>query len=192
MNENKFKKEFKEKDVNRIRNLVTKKFGDKTQISTGYTKNKVDYKEGDVWEENGKKWTIKNGLKQTYTKMDSLKQSLLYPILCPNCNNHMKTKQDKEMFNAYHTCLGCVLELETKLKLEGKFDTYLKAIKIKNMLAFTDDYKASMLDFIENDGMSFITEQGDVEIWNGKLDKEQALINIEKFITNIKDSIKTH
>ena len=38
----------------------------------------------------------------------------------------MKIRQDKEMFNAYRTCLSCVLELEAKLRLEGTFDDYLK------------------------------------------------------------------
>ena len=41
-----------------------------TQI--GYTKEYVEHKEGDVWEENGKQWTIKNGIKQTVTKLDAV------------------------------------------------------------------------------------------------------------------------
>ena len=32
---NVLKKEFQQKDVNRIRNIVNKKYGDKTQISVG-------------------------------------------------------------------------------------------------------------------------------------------------------------
>jgi hypothetical protein len=47
-----------------------------------------------------------------------------------------------------------------------------------------------MLEFIENDGMSFVTEHGDIEKWDAKLDKEQALKNIETFIQNIKDSVE--
>jgi hypothetical protein len=191
MKDNVLKKEFQEKDVNRIRNIVNKKYGDKTQLSVGYQTKKQDHKEGDVWEENDKQWTIKNGIKQTYTKLDSLKKELLYPLLCPKCNRPMKTRYDKEMFNSYRTCFTCVIELETKLRASGKYDEYIKALRIKNILSFADDYKAAMMEFIENDGMSFITEQGDIEKWDSKLNKEQAIKNIEDTIQALKDSVES-
>ena len=46
--------------------LVTKKYGDKTTQSVGYTKVQEFHNEGDIWEEDGRKWTIKNGVKQKY------------------------------------------------------------------------------------------------------------------------------
>ena len=53
------KKEFQQKDVNRMRNLISGKVTDKTAIQSGYEKHQETHKEGDVWEEDGKKWTIK-------------------------------------------------------------------------------------------------------------------------------------
>ena len=38
MSENVLKKEFKEKDVQRLRNLVQGKYGEKSTVGTGYTK----------------------------------------------------------------------------------------------------------------------------------------------------------
>ena len=52
------KKQFQEKDVQRLRNLMTGKYGEKTIQSAGYRKVEVDRKEGDIWEEDGRKWTI--------------------------------------------------------------------------------------------------------------------------------------
>ena len=187
--DNVLKKEFQSKDVNRIRNIVNKKFGDKTQVSVGYTTKTEDHKEGDIWEENGKQWTIKDGIKQTFTKLDALKKELLYPLLCPKCESPMKTRQDKEMFNAYRTCFTCVITLETKLRAEGKFNDYMKAINAKNLISFADDYKSAMVDMIENDGLGFVTEYGDIEKWEGNLDREKALENIESFIKGLKESI---
>ena len=63
-------KEFKEKDVERLRNIIKGKHGDKTSIGIGYTKNEEFHKEGDIWEEDGRKWTIKDGVKQKLTKLD--------------------------------------------------------------------------------------------------------------------------
>ena len=50
--ENNLKKEFSKRDVQRMRNIITGKTGDKTQIQTGYEVGKDDHKEGDVWIEN--------------------------------------------------------------------------------------------------------------------------------------------
>ena len=68
------KKEFKRKDVERMRNLIKGKANDSTELQVGYTPKKEDYKEGDIWEEGGKKWTIKDGIKQTYTKLDKIRK----------------------------------------------------------------------------------------------------------------------
>ena len=59
MKENLLKKEFKYKDVQRARNLIKKDYHAKTVESVGYQKAFKDRKEGDVWEEDGKTWTIK-------------------------------------------------------------------------------------------------------------------------------------
>jgi RNase H-fold protein (predicted Holliday junction resolvase) len=40
MADNVLKKEFKEKDVQRLRNLMTGKYGEKNTVVTGYTKQK--------------------------------------------------------------------------------------------------------------------------------------------------------
>ena len=62
------KKEFKRKDVNRLRNLITGKTGESTSTQIGYNKKNEDYKEGDIWTEN-KKWTlIKEFMNYHYTK----------------------------------------------------------------------------------------------------------------------------
>ena len=70
------KKEFKRKDVDRARNLLTGKSGASSETQVGYKKKRVDYKEGDVWVENKKTWTIKDGIKQTISKMDAIKKEI--------------------------------------------------------------------------------------------------------------------
>ena len=58
-------KEFQKKDVSRLRNLIQGKTGASTGTQIGYTKKEIEYKEGDIWKERKKTWTIKNGIKQT-------------------------------------------------------------------------------------------------------------------------------
>ena len=71
------KKEFKRKDVERMRNLIKGDTGKSAELQVGYTTKMEDHKEGDIWEEGGKQWTIKDGIKQTATKLDRVKKKLL-------------------------------------------------------------------------------------------------------------------
>ena len=127
MSDNVLKKEFQQKDVQRLRNLMTGKYGEKTIVGTGYTKQQEFHDEGDVWEENEKTWTIKNGIKQTVTKLDSIKNEYRTPLLCPSCNARMQGRVDKKMYSIHGKCSTCVAKMESKLKLEGKYQDYVKA-----------------------------------------------------------------
>ena len=96
-NESLLKKEFKESDIQRVRNIVNKDFTKKTKIQSGYQKNKSRYQEGEIWEEGGKTWTIKNGIKQNITKLDKFKKVSRMPLRCPKCNGSMKHHLAKKM-----------------------------------------------------------------------------------------------
>ena len=72
MEESKLQREFKERDVQRMRNIIKKDYNAKTTTQIGYTKSNIEHKEGDVWEEGSKQWTLKNGVKQTITRSFSL------------------------------------------------------------------------------------------------------------------------
>ncbi len=67
-NDSVLKKEFQQRDIERMRNLMTGKHGDKTVVGIGYTKKEEFHKEGDVWEEDGRKWTIKNDFPNRFSK----------------------------------------------------------------------------------------------------------------------------
>ena len=64
------KKEFQKRDVERLRNLVKGKYGNKSTVGVGYTKKEEFHKEGDVWEDDGRQWTTKDGIKQNISKLD--------------------------------------------------------------------------------------------------------------------------
>ena len=80
MSDNVLKKDFQQRDVQRLRNLVQGKYGDKVGEGVGYTKAEEFHKEGDIWEVDGREWTIKNGIKQNITKLDSAKKSHVMPL----------------------------------------------------------------------------------------------------------------
>jgi len=189
-NETRLQKDFKSRDVQRMRNLITKKFGDKTVTQLGYTKQTIEHKEGDVWEENGKNWTIKNGLKQTVTRFDEIKKSLTLPITCPKCSKHMGNNiYNKKMWPIHGMCFDCVITMETELKREGKFEEYQRNITKSSTRTLIKEMESLLLEVMLDDGKeSFITEAGDIEEWRGGVvDKTKIAENIQEYIKKLKD-----
>lgn len=126
------------------------------------------HKEGDVWEEGGKTWTIKNGIKKTLGKMDSFRKELIMPIACPHCQRPMKTEVQKPFWNIYKMCLDCVVDAEHVIRTEGRWEEYEKAKITANATSFYKDLEQFVQDFIkEKPNKSFVTEDGIVENWVG-------------------------
>jgi len=168
MKENVLKKQFAEKDVQRLRNLVQGKYADKSQISVGFTKetNQV-HNEGDVWEADGRTWTIKDGIKQNVTKLDKAKEAIVLPLFCPNCKKMMKPKLDKKWFQLYKHCFDCQINFEQALRLSGQWETYLKEVNNQGIDGLIQDFEIWMDEEIKNkDNDSYITEAGDIEKWS--------------------------
>lgn len=183
--ENNLKKEFSKRDVTRMRNIITGKTGDRTQIQAGWETGKGDYKEGDVWTEDGKKWTIKNGIKQTITKLDAIKNLVLMPLTCPSCGGVMKaTEIEKKMWSIHKTCFDCVIEKEASIKREGKWEEYESTIMNANKNAALQDLENALEEWIVQED-SFVTEQGDVESWNGG-DKTGIYKQVKERIAELK------
>jgi hypothetical protein len=179
--DNVLKKEFQRKDVERLRNLVKGKHGDKTTLGIGYTKKQEHHHEGDIWEEDGRTWTIKNGLKQNVTKLDSFKQIANLPLFCPSCNKLMKKHLDKKVYPAYQKCFDCVVDFEAELQRQGKLEEYHNNLHNQNIDKTIKEYKAFMEDQLNNvSNQGFVTEAGDVEKWIGGNNKEELLKNLQE------------
>ena len=174
------KKEFKRKDVNRVRNLVMGKSGASTGTQIGYHKEIKEYKEGDVWVENKKTWTIKNGIKQTISKLDKVKKEIFTPLCCPNCGKVMKGQLDKPVYKIHKKCHDCVVEFEHKLRIKGEYKNYIKELKAKNSLDILDEMESYLLGAVNATNSSFVSEDGVIERWVGGLDKEKITNNITK------------
>tara|TARA_R110001632_G_scaffold214880_1_gene341714 strand:+ start:35 stop:631 length:597 start_codon:yes stop_codon:yes gene_type:complete len=185
-------KEFQKKDVNRLRNLIQGKTGASTGIQVGYNKKTTDYKEGDVWKENRKTWTIKNGIKQTTSKLDAIKKEVFMPLCCPKCSKVMKGQLDKPNYKLHKKCHNCVVDFEHKLKIHDKYDDYVNELKNKNNLTILDEAESYLLDAINNSSNSqYISENGVIERWVGGIDKEKASKEVKQTVKELTKKIKS-
>ena len=187
MGESLLKKEFKSKDVNRARNLIKKDLSGKTVDGIGYTKTQVAYKEGDIWEESGRTWTIKNGIRQNITKLDSAKKALQIPLACPKCGGPMKHHLAQKMYKIHKMCFDCVVDYEAELRKAGLYASYEKNMMQGSMKAFAKDVEQWVLDTLSTTD-TFVTEQGDVEDWNSNTEnfKKQLNNNLQEYLKHLK------
>jgi len=181
-NESILKKEFQKKDVERLRNLMKGKYGEKTRSSVGFTKSQEFYKEGDVWEVDGRTWTIKDGIKQNITKLDKAKKTHIVPLLCPKCSKLMK-RVDKPYYNIHKHCLDC----QDKLKKEGKYEYYYDKINDKIIDKRINEFEQYVEDKLKESNSSFISEDGDVEKWVGNVNKEK----VKEYVSLVADRLKS-
>ena len=168
------KKEFQERDVQRLRNLMQGKHGEKTRSSIGFTKADEFHKEGDIWESDGRTWTIKDGIKQNITKLDKAKKAHVMPLLCPNCKKVMKNRNDKSFYNLHKKCFNCVIDFEVELRKQGKWEEYQQNIKNNEIDKQIEEFKVYMKEKLNESNDGFVTENGDVEKWVGKLDESKV------------------
>ena len=173
MKDNVLKKEFSKKDVQRARNLIAGNTNARTSQGIGYSKKQEHHKEGDIWEEDGRQWTIKNGLKQNVTKMDKFKKMGKIPLFCPECGTLMKNHLDSKVFPAYQKCFNCVVDEEAKLAKQGNSEEYFKGLRNQHLQSAIDEFTSFMQDRMKESNANFVTEAGDVENWRGGASKEQ-------------------
>jgi len=174
-----------------MRNLIKGKSGESSELQVGYTAKKEDHKEGDIWEEGGKKWTIKDGIKQTYTKLDEVKKEAILPLFCPSCKSLMKKRNDSKMYKIHKMCFDCVIDMEAKLKIEGKYEEYERNMIAKNAENYIDDLEQYLLEAINTSNTQYVSERGEVERWKGGINKEefteQMVKNFAKYRKQIED-----
>jgi bacterioferritin-associated ferredoxin len=191
MEESQLKREFNRRDVQRMRNIITKDYSAKTTTQIGYTKVQSERKEGDVWEEDGRKWTIKDSIKQSVTRFDKLKKVLNLPLVCPSCGKAMKNDTlNKKMWPIHSKCFDCVITMETELKRIGKFEEYARGLMNAGAKAYIKDLEDALLDLTMDTNEDFVTEAGDIEKWAGKgMNMQKITQEIQEHIQELKSHI---
>lgn len=187
MSESLLKKEFQKSDIQRCRNLITGQFGNSTRTVVGYEKRKNLHKEGDVWEENGKQWTVKNGLKQSVSKLAKARKYCLVPLTCPHCGKPMTTRLDKKMYPIHGICYSCVVRMEDDLKRAGLYSDYEKRLISGNVDSFVQELEDRIEAMKSDQDTKVATDDGQVEDW-GRM-SEAVVDSLKEWRNLLKESL---
>lgn len=149
--------------------------------------------EGDVWEEGGKTWTIRGGIKQTVARMDGLRKYFATPLVCPCCGKGMNHYLDEQMWTTHRKCFNCVVDDDHKIMKAGHWEQYQHDKIEANATAFLEDLRMTIQEFISDTGTkSQVTEDGMVERW---ADPSQEFLKekgkeVLDHVTNVVKNIK--
>lgn len=173
-----------------IKKLLDGSHDSQTKIQLGYEGEKPKISParevGEKWfDEQGNEWEQKNGYS---VKLGKQWQQELHEYLntFPNCQKEtctctMPKRLDEKMRRIHGMCLDCVVSMEHKLRIEGKWEEYEKTKLKENAMAWLNEAESdknrivdelTRLEFTKN-------EFGDIEKWDTRLNKEELLSRIE-------------
>jgi hypothetical protein len=95
------------------------------------------------------------------------------PLFCPNCGKLMK-RVDKPYYNVHKYCLDCHAKAEDKLKQEGKYEEHYKNLNNQIIDSRVEEFKQFIEDKLSESNDSFVSENGEVENWVGKLNTDKV------------------
>jgi hypothetical protein len=91
------------------------------------------------------------------------------------------------MLSLHNKCFDCVIEMEAKIKLEGKWEEYEKQMMNSNKDAMVDDFEKAFDNYINSQNDSYVTEQGDIESWKGGKINEDEIKNVKEYIKKLRE-----
>ena len=94
----------------------------------------------------------------------------------------MKNRNDKPFYNIHKMCFNCVIDMEIKLKKEGKWEEYENNIHNNEIENKIIEYKLWIEEKLSESNNSFVSEDGDVEKWRGKINVELVNNSVEEVV----------
>ena len=188
------------KNIKAIKQMLEGKHKTQTKNTVSFDKKQVVKREvGDKWtDDKGQEWEQKKGYKVKAGKFHKLRKELKkFPNCKEGCDSYLDPGQADLKMKAYHgMCLDCVIDMEHKLKLEGKYEGYEKKKMLENARAWLRKAEFEKDILKHSVKAQFINEDGSIEKWGG-LDEEEVIERIEKgfekfkkdFIENLENDL---
>ena len=180
-------------NIKAIKEMIAGTHRTQTKNNVGmYTGNPHKKRDiGDIWEEtiDGTIYTIeqKEGFRVKKPKNSIAEEVLSYLESFPNCRTDCNCKTptvlDKKMRTIHGMCFDCVLDMEHRLRKEGKFEEYERTRIKNNAMSWLDRAKTDvqMLKDTYTKSAEFVqNSSGDVETWHAKMTPTEFEETVQK------------
>ena len=130
--------------------------------------------------------------KSVESDLTKIMKEVRMPMFCPECKKVMKKTLDNKFWRLMGHCFDCQIEIENKLRIEGKYDEWEKKKILENKKSFLHDLKQSIDDFEKTEGKAeFFNSVGVREV---ELETEKWSMGEERFnklITEAREYIQS-
>ena len=138
------------------------------------------------------------GGKTRESELSKVMQGVRMPWFCPECKKAMKKKLDDKFWRMMGHCFDCQIDIENKLKVQGKFDNYAESKMLENQKAYLKDMEQSLDDFEQTGGKQVWLNQVGVntpelekEKWEmGEKEFEHTISEARNFIKEKREEVK--
>ena len=181
------------KNIQAVKQMLEGSHATQTKKSVYFGgEKKQDRKIGDHWiDEEGTEWEQKDGYKINIPRFQEIRDMLEIPSTCPECKRPMKKRLDKKYYNMHKKCMDCVIEYETKLRIEGKYEEYEQEKVRQNILAWLKDAETEKeyLKRLYSKPIEYTNSDGTIEKWESPLTPEEMCQKIDEDFEKIKEEI---
>ena len=165
-------------DVKRSLHEKINKYASKIHVGQYNGKVEPARTEGDVWEDENKTWTIKNGIKQVIPKLQDAKT----PWWCPDCQKMLNSRIDMKFWRLRGKCHDCVLKVEGQMRLDGTWADYDQKLEMRNQMAWLKDKIVEYAYYLKE-----LTSSTEIRHYN---EETGALLQVDKFTIPV-DKVRT-
>jgi hypothetical protein len=104
----------------------------------------------------------------------------------------MKHDFDKRMYGIHQMCLRCTTEMESELKMQGKYEEYERNMIMKNAQYYAENVSNGLDQFLDDIiNETYVMEDGTIQNWVGNgLNKAEIKQQIMDKLQKIKSLIK--
>lgn len=170
-----------EDKVAAIRDKLAQKINKFDRPIFGWTPENIERSEGETWtDDDGKMWTVKNGIKQSITKLQDAKT----PWWCPKCERAMNHRFDDKFYRLYDMCYTCTIDTHTKMMLDGTWEEFEQKKLKENEIAWLKDHIIECKEYIR----TFKVPQ--VHFENGGWEELAKLSDFKQLFTQLREEIK--
>ena len=121
------------------------------------------------------------------SELTDIMSEVRVPLFCPKCKKTMKKKLDNKFWYLYKHCFNCQVDIEHKLRLEGKYDDWAINKAKDNQRAWVDDMIQGIEQWREERPVHQVYDVG-IDAPEVKIEKAQ--INEEALNKLADDAIK--
>ena len=96
------------------------------------------------------------------------------------------------MYKIHKMCFDCVISMEAKLRNEGKYEEYERAVIANNAKSYLDDLEQYLLEAIYESNTQYVSERGEIERWKGGVDTKKYLKKIRTDFVKYRKQVKDY